>query len=125
MTVSLPRRVRRVCGDNVDAWDGPVTRLTDHALALAANCDDASKAAALLSERADRQRIDRLTVLLACRWRLAGLLDRDPDDLVALAALGLATLAATEMSEATKVRGGMLARMASSRRSPANGAKTE
>jgi hypothetical protein len=32
----------------------------------------------------------------AVRWRLAGQLDRQPDDLVALSALGIAALAALE-----------------------------
>jgi hypothetical protein len=46
--------------------------------------------ARLLTEEADRQRPDRLVTLSALRWRLAGLLDREPGDLVPLVGLGIA-----------------------------------
>jgi hypothetical protein len=83
---------------DVDAWDGPCGRLAARALDLAAGCDDATKCARLLVESADAARWggDRIDKLTAVRWRLAGQLDHDPGDLVALTALGLVGLAGME-----------------------------
>jgi hypothetical protein len=77
-------------------WDGQIVRLTDRAMTLAAGTDDATKAATLLTEHAQTIHLDRLGLFAGCRYRLAGVLDQDPGDLVALVALGLVALAALE-----------------------------
>jgi hypothetical protein len=80
--------VRRTAEEK--AWKGVL---------LAAGCDDATKCARVLVEAADRscnEHRDRLGVLTAVRWRLAGVIDVQPDDLVPIVALGLAELAALE-----------------------------
>jgi hypothetical protein len=76
-------------------WDGPIGRMTERAVTLAAGTD-ATEAALTLCEHARRFHLDRLGLFAGARYRLAGLLDHDPGDLVALAALGLVSLAALE-----------------------------
>lgn len=74
---------------------------------LAAGCDDATKCARVLVEAADRscnEHRDRLGVLTAVRWRLAGVIDAQPDDLVPIVALGLAELAALEPAPEVEAR---------------------
>lgn len=89
-------------------WNGPIGRVTDRALALAGGVDDATKAATLLSEHAQTVHLDQLALFAGCRYRLANLLDRDPGDLVALAALGIVTLAGLEEPPEMEARRGAL-----------------
>jgi hypothetical protein len=96
----------------VGAWDSWCAQLTAETLALAGSCVDASKTAARLAERADHQRVDRFSALAAVRWRLAGLLDHEPDSLVPLVAMGLVGLAAMEPSPEVEVRAEIISTMA-------------
>jgi hypothetical protein len=55
------------------------------ALGLAGTVDDATKAALVLCDTARRFHVEPLGLYAGARYRLAGILDRDPTDLVALA----------------------------------------
>jgi hypothetical protein len=90
----------------VDAagWDAPIGRVTDRALTLAAAVDDASKAALLLGEHARLYHVEPLGLFAGARYRLAGVLDHDPGDLIALVALGLVTLAGSTHCRRTPLR---------------------
>jgi len=88
-------RTLAAAGDAV-RWDEPVRLVTDRALTLAAGSDHAPKAALLLCEVVQLHHLDPLALFAGCRYRLAGVLDHDPADRTALAALGLVALAALE-----------------------------
>jgi hypothetical protein len=77
-------------------WDGPIGALADRAMALAVGTDDATNAALVLCETGRLHHVDPLGLFAGVRYRLAGVLDRDPADLLALAALGLVAQAALE-----------------------------
>jgi hypothetical protein len=53
------------------AWDGPVGRMTDRAMTLAAGTDDATKATLALCEHARLFHVDRLGLFAGARYRLA------------------------------------------------------
>ena len=88
-------------------WDEPIADVTHRAMVLAAEIDDAIKAALALSEHVALFSVDPLAMFAGCRYRLAGFLDADPGDLVALAALGLVSLAALEEPEGDQPRTGL------------------
>jgi hypothetical protein len=108
-----------------ELWDEPVGDLTGQAIALVAETDDATKAALALCEHASVFHVDRFGLLMVARYRLAGLLDCDPGDLTALAALGLVALAALEEPPEVRERRDLALTMrASTTRRPARTAAT-
>jgi hypothetical protein len=92
--VTAVSSTRRQPGDEV--WNAAVDRLAARALDLADRGDDAAKAAALLVEATERHSFDPISLIFGVRWQLAGRLDHDPGDLVAVVAVGLTTLASMD-----------------------------
>jgi hypothetical protein len=80
--------------DGQNSWDRLAERLTAHALSVAASGDNAVEAADQLARRCQRAAPGLEIGLMLVRNRLVGRLEGQPDDLLALTAMGIAGLAA-------------------------------
>ena len=108
-----------------ELWDEPVGDLTGQAMALAAETDDATKAALTLCEHASLFRVDRFGLFMPARYRLAGPARRRPGRPDGARGAGLVTLAALEEPPEVRERRELVLTMrASTTRRPARTAAT-